>query len=64
MSVHRFAQTEKLFPLNPSKECVCVCEREREREREFWCNTLKEYAKIFIVALQKRLKPQWFSSSR
>ena len=32
MSVHRFAQTEKLFPLNPSKECVCVRERERERE--------------------------------
>ena len=60
MSAHRFAQTEKLFPLNPSKECVCV----REREREFWCNTLKEYAKIFNVALQKRLKPQWFSSSR
>lgn len=30
MSVHRFAQTEKLFPLNPSKETMCVHERERE----------------------------------
>ena len=30
MYVHRFAQTKKLFPLNPSKETMRVRERERE----------------------------------